>query len=253
MQPYLSIIVPAYNEEQNINKGVIEGLVEYLNSQTFTWEILIVNDGSTDQTDKLIKKISKDNNKIIYIQNPHMGKAATIMTGAARANGKYFVYTDMDQATPISEIHKLLHQLNQGIDIVIGSRQNRKGAPLFRQILAYGNVIMRTLILRLPYKDTQCGFKAFSSSSAKKIFLIMQKFHPLKVIDGPAVNAGFDMEILFLARKLKYRVVEVPVQWRHQETKRVSFIRDAFASMKELMLIRYRAITNAYDLTDDNK
>jgi hypothetical protein len=154
----------------------------------------------------------------------------------------------MDQATPISEFEKFLPKFKAGFDIVIGSRSGRPNAPLFRQILAYGNVILRSLILRLPVKDSQCGFKAFTFASANKIFTIMNKVHPPVVVMGPSVDPGFDMEMLFLGRKLGYKISEVPVTWRHQESRRVSFIKDALAGIKGLLLIRLRSITNSYGL-----
>jgi hypothetical protein len=154
----------------------------------------------------------------------------------------------MDQATPISEFAKFLPEFKRGFDVVIGSRKGRKGAPLFRQILAYGMVVVRTLILRLPLKDTQCGFKAFTHPVATRIFTIFEKVHPPRQITGPAVNPGFDVEILYLARKLGYKIAQVEVSWTHQETHRVRFLPDAIAGFRELLLIRYRALTHAYHL-----
>lgn len=248
MSPDFSIIIPAYNEAENFRRGTLDTVLSYLNTQNFTWELILINDGSKDTTAKLLADFAKKDKRIIFIDNPHMGKAATIMSAAKHASGKHVLFSDMDQATPITEMPKLLQGFADGADIVIGSRADRKGAPLFRQVLAYGNIIMRTIVLRLPFKDTQCGFKAFSSDAASKIFAIMESVHPIKVITGPAVNAGFDMEILYLARKLGYKVIETPVSWHHQKTERVSFFRDAIASIEELLLIRYRAIKNAYNL-----
>ncbi len=248
MSPDFSIIIPAYNEAENIRRGTLDTVLKFLNEQAFSWELILINDGSKDQTAKLLSEFATKDKRIVFIDNPHMGKAATIMSAAKAAIGDKILFSDMDQATPITEMTKIEQGFAQGADIVIGSRTGRKGAPLFRQILAYGNVIMRTIILRLPFKDTQCGFKAFSKEAAQKIFTLMQSVHPMKVITGPAVNAGFDMEILYLARKLGYKVIETPVTWHHQETKRVSFFRDAIASVEELLLIRYRAIKNAYNL-----
>lgn len=248
MIPYVTIIIPAYNEAENFKRGTLDWVLSYLKKQAFTWELVVVNDGSTDKTSQLIEQFGKKDSRISVINNPHMGKAATILSGAKHAKGEHILFSDMDQATPITETQKIIDGFKSGADVVIGSRSDRKGAPLFRQVLAYGNVIARTIVLRLPFKDTQCGFKGFTKQSAQEIFKIMQRIHPSKVISGPAVNAGFDMEILYLGRKLGYKIIEVPVAWQHQETKRVSFVRDALASIQELLLIRYRAITNAYGL-----
>lgn len=242
MKPYLSVIIPAYNEEDNLRRGSLTLVTDYLAHQKFSWEVIIVNDGSTDATVRL----TKSHPKITLIDNPHMGKAATVIAGALAATGEIILFTDMDQATPIAEMEKLLPKFTQGSQIVIGSRANREGAPLFRQILAYSNVILRAIILGLPYKDTQCGFKAFSAEAGQKIFTLMHKLNPPQVITGPAVDPGFDVELLYIGRKLGYKITEVPVAWRYQETRRVSFIKDAVAGLRGLLIVRYRSLTNRY-------
>ncbi len=245
---YLSVIIPAYNEEDNLRRGSLEVVIEYLKKQKFSWEIIVVNDGSTDDTVNLLKKYA-----IRVINNPHQGKAATIISGALIAAGDVILFLDLDQATPISELSKFIPLLKSGHDIVISSRSGRPNAPLFRKILAYGMITLRTIILRLPFRDTQCGFKALTSTASHKIFSIMNKIHTPKVISGPAVNPGFDLEMLYLGRKLGYKIAEVPVSWRHQETRRVSFVRDAIAGVTELLLVRWRALTNAYALHNNSQ
>jgi glycosyltransferase involved in cell wall biosynthesis len=247
-KPYLSVIIPAYNEQDNLERGALSVVINYLSQQKYTWELLLVNDGSSDSTLQILKEVASKNNSIRVINNQHMGKQATVITRALASVGEIILFSDMDQATPISEFEKFLPKFKAGFDIVIGSRSGRPNAPLFRQILAYGNVILRSLILRLPVKDSQCGFKAFTFASANKIFTIMNKVHPPVVVMGPSVDPGFDMEMLFLGRKLGYKISEVPVTWRHQESRRVSFIKDALAGIKGLLLIRLRSITNSYGL-----
>lgn len=242
MKVYLSVIIPAYNESENISRGTLQSVCDYLNKQKYTWEIIIVNDGSSDNTLDLLKKF-KD---IKIINNTHQGKASTVLTGGLKASGEIILFTDMDQATPISEVDKLLEKLNSGSDIVIGSRSGRKGAPLFRKILAYGNILLRTLILRLPFRDTQCGFKALKFDAAQKIFTLMRKLRPVVTIDGPAVDPGFDVELLYLGRKFGYKISEVTVDWHHQETRRVRFFYDMISGIQGLLTVRWRSITNAY-------
>lgn len=245
--PYLSVIIPAYNEADNFARGTLDVVVKYLSDQKFSWEVILVNDGSSDTTAILLDGFAKANPNVRLINNPHQGKAATVMTGALAAIGEIILFTDMDQATPITEFNKFL-PLFSAHQVVIGSRRDRAGAPVFRQILAIGMVIVRSCLLRLPYKDTQCGFKAFTRVAANKIFPIMVRVHPFKVVTGPAVNAGFDVELLYLARKLGFKVAQVPVSWRYQESRRVSFVSDAFNSVWELLLVRWRSLTNAYKL-----
>lgn len=248
MNPYLSVIIPAYNEEDNFHRGSLNVVVDYLKEKDFSWEIILVNDGSTDDTPKLLNQFALGKSEVRYINNSHMGKAATVITGALAARGEIILFTDMDQATPIAELDKFLPKFKEGCDIVIGSRANREGAPVFRQILARGQVLMRALILRLPFRDTQCGFKAFTHASAKKIFTLMQQINPPQIITGPAVTPGFDVELLYLGRKFGFRIAEVPVSWRYQETRRVSFAKDMIAGLRGLFLVRLRSLTNAYKI-----
>lgn len=244
MTPFLSIIIPAYNESENILRGTLKEMLEYVEKQKYSWEVIIVNDGSLDNTITLLKQYSN----IKVIDNSHQGKASAVLTGGMAASGEIILFTDLDQATPVSELPKLLDKLSNGYDIAIGSRSNRKGAPLFRYILAYGNVILRTVILRLPFRDTQCGFKAIKSVPAKRIFSTMRKLRPVVTIDGPAVDPGFDVELLYLGRKWGYKIAEVPVVWHHQETRRVRFFYDMISGIKGLLTVRWRSLINVYNL-----
>ncbi len=248
MKPYLSIIIPAWNEEESFSKGAMEKVLSYLKTKDFTWELIIVDDGSDDQTLELLKIWAKKENRLKIINNPHMGKAQSVMTGVKKSAGEIILFSDMDQATPLQEFDKLKRHLDDGFDIVIGSRADRKGAPLYRQILAYGMILLRFFILRLPFRDTQCGFKSFKKARAKKIFGVLQKIHPPKVVVGGVVNPGFDVEILYLGRKMGLKIAEVPVAWQYENSKRVRFIKDAIAGVRELLLVRWRSLTNAYKL-----
>lgn len=246
--PYLSVVVTSYNEEDNLRRGSLRLMWDYLSDQTYDWELILVNDGSTDNTLQLLHTFAANKKNIRVIDNVHMGKAAGIISGALAGSGKIILFTDMDQATPITEFDKFLPKFDDDFDIVIGSRSGRPNAPLFRQILAYGNIFLRTLIVNIPVKDSQCGFKAFANGSAKRIFTIMNEIHPPVPITGPAVDPGFDVEMLYLGRKLGYKIAEVPVSWRHQESRRVSFVKDAIAGLKGLLIVRYRALTHAYKI-----
>jgi glycosyltransferase involved in cell wall biosynthesis len=245
-KPYLSVIVTNYNEQSNLESGALENLIKYLKTKKFPWELILVDDGSTDSTLKYLQMFAKKHSHVQVLANPHMGKAAGVISGALTGKGEVILFTDTDQSTPITEFDKFIPLLQKGFSVIIGSRPSRPGAPLFRQVLAYGMVVFRTLILQLPYKDTQCGFKALKSDAAKRIFNTMKQVHPLKTITYPTTNPGFDLEILFLARKFGYQVGQVPVKWTYRESKRVSFVKDAINGIKELLIVRYRAMTNIY-------
>jgi hypothetical protein len=152
----------------------------------------------------------------------------------------------MDQSTPIGEFDKFIKKFEEGYDVVMGSRNGRPGQPLIRKIMAYGLVTLRTLILRLPYKDTQCGFKAYSQKAVKKIFDKI-RIYGGNASSGGSVSAGFDLEVLFIARKQKLKVVEVPVEWyEYGERKEVSPIKDSWEGLRDLIKIRLNAIQRKY-------
>lgn len=245
-KPYLSVVVPAYNEEINIKKGAPDRLISYMKQQSYTWEILFVDDGSSDNTATLLEAYEKNEPRVHLIKNPHQGKAATVTTGVMMANGDIVLFTDTDQATPMKEVEKFLPLFDNGFDVVIGSRTGRAGMPLLRKVMAYGFVFLRTIILRLPFKDTQTGFKAFSKESAHKIFSSLKIFGHGGAIKGAAVKAGFDVEILFVARKLGYKIKEVPVVWLHPGTTRVNPLKDSIEALSDMIRIRWYALKGEY-------
>ncbi len=242
----LSVVIPAYKEAENIKHGVLKEVSDFLSTQNYSWEVLIVNDGSPDDTLKLTREFAAEHKGFKVLDEPHRGKGGTVIAGMLAASGEIVLFTDMDQATPLSEFTKFLPKFESGYDVVIGSRSGRKGAPLTRKIMAFGLVILRTIILRLPFKDTQCGFKAFKREAAQKIFKKMKVFSEERRIKGAAVTAGFDIEFLYIARKMSLKIAEVPVVWRHRETRRVSPLIDIFRGIKDLLNIRLNAIRGKY-------
>lgn len=244
---FLSVVIPAYNEEKNLRGGVLDKVVEFLKKQPYVWELVVVDDGSVDETIEFVKKLVKGQENITLIKNPHQGKAVTVVTGMLQAKGQIILFTDMDQATPITQIDKLLPKFKDGFDIAIGSRRGRKGAPLTRKLMANGFSLLRGLFLGLPFFDTQCGFKAFRQEVAQNIFHRLKIYNQRKVIQGSAVTAGFDIETLFLARKLGYKVAEVPVDWNYQMTGRVNPIKDSIAGLKGLLKVRLNDWRGEYD------
>lgn len=245
-KPYLSVVIPAYNEEANLKSGVLDQVYDYLKKQKYDWEVLIVDDGSKDNTAELAKAYAKKHDGFEVHVEPHRGKAGTVIAGMLHANGEIVLFTDMDQATPIKEVEELLPAFEQGKDIAIGSRKGREGAPLVRKIMATGFAILRTIILRLPYKDTQCGFKAFTNESAQQIFGKMKVFSEKHRVEGAAVNAGFDLEVLYIARKLGLKVAEIPVEWHHKGTIRVNPIKDSVAGLRDMIRVRINALQGKY-------
>jgi dolichyl-phosphate beta-glucosyltransferase len=245
-KPNLSVIIPAYNEEENIVSGAPQRVLEYLQKQKYTWEVIFVDDGSTDKTADMLEKFSKKDKRLKVIRNPHQGKAGTVIKGMLSGNGEIILFTDMDQATPLDQIEKFFPYFKEGFDIVIGSRSGRKGAPLIRKLMAATFVLLRTIVLRLPFKDTQTGFKAFSYEASQDVFRNLIIFGRQNTIKQPAVKAGFDLEFLYVARKRGYKIKEVPVVWNYQGSRRVSAIRDGIDSIKDILRIRWYALKGSY-------
>jgi len=247
MRPYLSVVIPAYNEEINLKRGVLDSVYGYLKNKRFSWEVLVLDDGSSDGTVSFVEKFAKSHDNFFLKREPHRGKGGTIMAGVDEAKGEFILFTDMDQSTPMDQFDKFLPKLEKGYEVAIGSRSGRPGQPLIRKIMAYGFVILRTLILRLPYKDTQCGFKVFSSPAANEIFKRMQIYRKNVASKMGSVTAGFDLEVLYIARKLGLKVAEVPVEWyEYGQRKEVNPITDSIEGLRGLLMVRLNAIKGKY-------
>lgn len=246
---YLSVVIPAYNEEINLKRGVLDSVNEYLKSQKFTWEVIISNDCSKDNTKQFVENFIKKNKGFRLINQPvNLGKGGNVIAGIKEAKGKYVLFADMDQSTPMNQFDLFIPKFEKGYDIVIGSRSGRPGQSIVRKLMAYGFVFLRTIILRLPYRDTQCGFKAFTRQAADKVFKRMEIFGKKKQKSGSgSVTAGFDLETLYIARKLKLKVAEVPVDWyEFGERKQVNPIKDSWEGLVDLLKIRLNAIQGKY-------
>ena len=245
----ISLIIPCFNEEANIQKGVLVKIGNYTAADDRFSEVIIVDDGSNDSSKKVIKnKYLKTFPKFKLIENSHQGKAFAVLTGIKQAKGDYVIFSDIDLATPIDEIEKLINKIEDGGQIIIGSRNNnRQGAPLMRKIMANGLIIIRNIIIGLKgVEDTQCGFKLFERRPALKIIEKLRVFHDKRIAKGSSVSAGFDIEFLFLGQKLGYKIIEVPVIWRHVETKNVNFIKDSLETMVDILRIKLLDLQGKY-------
>ncbi len=245
---FLTVVIPAYNEADNIKNGTLDKVGDYLKKQKFTWEVLVVDDKSTDSTLKLAQNYVKKHKGFRVSAQPHRGKGGTVIAGMLEARGEIVLFTDMDQATPLTEFDKFIPKFKKGADVVIGVRTGREGAPLIRKAMAYGFSLLRSIILRLPYSDTQCGFKAFRQDASREIFKRLKVFSEEQKIKGAAVTAGFDLEVLYVARKLGLKVAEVSVDWHHQDTKRVNPIKDAWQGLRDLIRVRLNAFQGKYKI-----
>lgn len=247
---YLSVVIPCYDEMANLQKGVLDKICHFLNKKGFSYEVIIVDDGSGDGSVIFVEKFIDENSHFQLIKNPHYGKAGAVTTGMLKATGKYRLFTDMDQATPIEEIDKLLPFLEGGkYDIAIGSRNtSRKGSPFIRQFISRSAIILRKYMIGIKeISDTQCGFKLFTSGAAENVFSKFKKIkHGFRKVKSAAITFGLDIELLYLAKQQGYTIREVPVIWLYVESRRVNPITDSLNGIFDLIRIKKNALKGRY-------
>jgi dolichyl-phosphate beta-glucosyltransferase len=233
-----SIIIPAYNEENRLEKTISE-ILGFIRTQNYKFEIIVIDDGSTDNTLKVVRGLSrgKKNFNILSV-GKNRGKGHALRKGVAHSSGKYILITDADGATPIKEFLKLKKFVDQK-DIIIGSRRlnksviTNKTSRTRRVISSIGSNMTRSLVKDI--KDTQCGFKLMHHKAAKHIFGL-QKIN----------RFGYDIEILALAQYFKYSLVEIPIEWKHVEGSKVRPVKDSFKTFMEIVFIHYNFVTKRY-------
>lgn len=232
MRPKISVIFPVFNEEKRVLRNLIK-TYSYLESLNIPYEIIVVDDGSKDGTVKIIKELIEERKSIVFFSlKKNIGKGGAIRYGVKRSKGKYLFFSDIDLSVPISFIPKFTQALDQGYDIAIASRRKKgsivmkKQHPL-RQTLGHVFTKLSTFIFDLEVTDVTCGFKAFSSKSAKTLF------------SQAKINRwAFDTEILYLAKKNGLRLRELPVHWSNQKGTKVNLIRDIPFTLLDLITIR---------------
>ena len=239
---FLSVVIPSYDEMANLQKGVLEKVKSFLDKKNFSYEVIIVDDGSKDGSREFVKKFVKENKHFALIENPHTGKAGAVTVGMLAAKGEYVLFTDMDQATPIEELDNLLpYLLHKKYAVAIASRTiGNMGYPWSRLVLHDVHIFLRKLIAGLPeIFDTQCGFKLFTHEAAQSIFSRLQEIHHgFKEINTSAVQAGFDVELLLIGKARGFAIKEVPAHWLYVESRRVSPLRDSLEGIINLLAIR---------------
>ena len=236
----LSVIIPAYNESKRITNTVIR-ISKYLKEKNHDYEIIVVDDGSRDNTAEIVSELSKEYENLSLVKNgKNKGKGYSVKNGMLHAERDYLLFSDADLSTPIEEIEKFLPWLKEGYDVVIASRA-LKGSdikikqPFYRVFIGKTfNKIVQIIATR-GIKDTQCGFKLFTKKAAKRIF-------PKQKLE----RFGFDVEILYLTKKFGFKIKEVPVIWINAEGSKVSPIKDSIDMLKDLFIIRLNDLLGKY-------
>jgi dolichyl-phosphate beta-glucosyltransferase len=269
--PFLTIVIPAYNEAKRM-PGTLQTVTAYLAKQEYTSEVLVVDDGSTDDTCSIVESfieryrkdgaradmgqpadqgVPDDRLRIRLIKNTHRGKGYTVRTGMLNGEGKYVLFTDADLATPISEVGKMIGSLEAGTDIAIGTREgigaSRQDEPFLRHLMGRVFNLLVRLISGLQFQDTQCGFKGFRREVASDLFGRVQLYGAdAKQIKGGAVT-GFDVEVLYLALQSGYRIDEIPVRWQYGAESKVNPIVDSVRMFKDVLTVRWMAMRGIYE------
>lgn len=238
-EPHLSIVVPAYNEEIRI-VPTIGAIASHISDLGFPFELIVSDDGSTDRTVELVEGLGLVNLRVVKAPQ-NEGKGSAVRRGMLAARGKYVLFDDADNSTPIEEIDKLLHKLeHEGFNVAIGSRaaQGAKEAErsLLRRILSGGLRWIVRRVFRIGVRDTQCGFKMYTAEAARRL-------HSAQTIDG----FSFDLEILYLASKLGYRIAEVPVAWVDAPGSKVDTRKEVMRFLRDLVRIKMNDLGGAYD------
>jgi len=246
----LSIVIPNFNEKENLERGVLDQVYTYLNKAKYDWEIIISDDGSTDGSKEIAEKFARSHSNFMVLSNSHGGKAKTVWAGIKAAKGEIVLFTDMDQSTPIKEIEKLLPWFDQGYDVVIGSRgKARSNFPWYRQLASWGFRSVRSIFLLRHISDTQCGFKAFKTDVAKAIFPLLSAIKQKNQNKGWTVSA-FDVELLFLAEKYGSQLKEVDVDWQDEDTstgKDRRFLKESADMLKQILGVKLNDLKGNYD------
>jgi dolichyl-phosphate beta-glucosyltransferase len=232
LSSHLTIVVPAYNEQDRIQAG-LQGISEYYSRQEYPWNVIVVSDGSTDETNALVEGFVADHPEFsLLAYSPNRGKGYAVRQGMLAATGDLILFMDADLATPCKETEKLLHSMKKGADIAIGSRPMRESnlvrhqPPLRELVGRMANKLVQALAVK-GITDTQCGFKMFTSKVSQDVFKRCK-----------LTGFSFDFEALMIARDLGYQIDEVAIEWSHQEGSKVVFWRDYPRALRDLIRLR---------------
>jgi dolichyl-phosphate beta-glucosyltransferase len=241
-RPLVSIIIPAYNEERRLPAS-LQRVAAFVQSQAYPIEIVVADDGSTDSTAAITERFAADHPFVVLERAPHGGKGSAIRAGIHRGRGEYLAISDADLAVPIEELIKFLPPVLDSYDLAIASREGKEarriGEPYYRHLMGrVYNLLVR--IMAVPnIQDTQCGFKVMRREVAHRVFAC-------QTIKG----WGFDVEILFIAQRMGYRIVEVPVTWYYGRGSKVHPLRDTLNMVRDLLQVRLNARRGVYARKD---
>ncbi len=237
-RPLLSIVIPAYNEENRLPDS-LEQVTEFVRAQPYRAEVIVVDNNSTDRTGEIARSFSERFPFVRVLYEPQQGKGAAVKTGMLAGEGEYLFICDADLSMPIQEVNKFLPPQLEGYDIAIGSREApgavRYDEPAYRHLMGRVFNLIVQLIAVPGLRDTQCGFKCFRREVAHDLL-------PAQTMTG----WSFDVELLFIARRRGYKIVEVPIHWYYRSHSRVHPIRDSINMLRDVIRIRLNGWRGMY-------
>jgi glycosyltransferase involved in cell wall biosynthesis len=253
-KPYLSVIIPCYNEAANLKRGVLTEVHKFLsNIKKLSWEVIISDDGSTDASRELVRSQIKGWKNFRLLENPHGGKPSALWYGIKAAKGRYVLFSDTDQSTPIDQLKKLLPHLNKGYDVVIGSRGiERKNFPLYRKLGAVVFMTIRKMAVLSQINDTQCGFKLFKKGLVKKAFPKLEFFRKARRAKGWTVTS-YDVELLHILNKMGENIKEVEVIWDDKDVSKSKgtalsrYFRESREMLFQIIRVKLNDLKGVYD------
>lgn len=253
--PYLSVVIPCYNEARNLERGVLDEVFRYIVRQPYAWEVIVVNDESTDDSRRLLEAFGRDRPHFARVDIPHGGKPAAVWAGIQAARGEIVLFTDMDQSTPIQELDKLLPWYDAGFQVVIGSRgATREGFSVVRKLGSFVFRTLRSFFLLRGINDTQCGFKSCRRAAALDVFPKLQFFKQASRPSGWKVSA-YDVELLYLFEKSGCAIKEVEVAWHNrdvsdtkgQQGELARYLRESIDMAREVYRVKRNERRGLYD------
>ncbi len=249
-EPLLTVVVPCYNESRNLRRNVLREMHDYLSAHAPAYEVLVSDDGSTDDSRAIVAEQIADLPRFRLLENAHGGKPMAVWNGIRAARGGIILFTDMDQSTPIHQAARLLPRFDEGYDVVIGSRGlERKDFPLYRRLGSAAFVGLRRMMLLRGVNDTQCGFKAMRAPVAQEIFPRLSEIRrQAGPVRGHRVTA-FDVEMLYLAERSGYRIAEVAVEWANRDVSKGSlrrYLRESIEMASQIVRIKVQELRGEY-------
>jgi dolichyl-phosphate beta-glucosyltransferase len=239
VNPLLSIVIPAYNEEQRLPE-TLQVIHAFLQKQTYQAEVLVVENGSNDRTLTITQEFSQSMPEVHALHCEQRGKGVAVIQGMLAAKGEYRFICDVDLSMPIEEVNKFLPPLLKDGAVAIASREapgaKRYNEPEIRHIVGRVFNLMVRLIALPGLQDTQCGFKCFRADVVEKVF-------PRMTMQGWT----FDVEALVIARRMGYKILEVPIPWYHNSKSKIKVLRDSLTMASDLITIRWNALRGVYD------